>query len=1206
MRMAKAHLVTFLSIVLAIALFPMSAMAASGQGAASAPMRAASGKNLTVGTVSGQAVKSVSSGTVTGKVLDGVTVRFRPQGSYSAVAVKDDGTTGQNTLHMYHIGGSSRFYLEAMSDDSYRMFMYSSFEDTEHKSSGNCIVDISNSKSYKKEGGAVHVVSGNWGAENKQWKLIRQGDGSYYIQNVKSGMYWSLDNTDNIDDDSNKVVQRSAPMKWEIEIVSRDSDAKSWETVKAYDSYNFIPDDTETFGSGVVTGMNWMTPLPDARPLSELSIPGTHDAATCSVSKGKTARCQQLYVNDQLRAGVRYLDLRFSKDSDGSGTIVMRHGSAWCHDGDTENNLKASKVMGWIKDFLADNPGETVIIQVKDNDGGGDNTSAIYSFLKGYMDDFYIGDHVPLLGEARGKVVIISRLDPSKMGGGDNPFNVQQDGKTMQWALDAHDWQEGKNNTTALAAGGGGGDNFEVWTQDNYNMGPDDKWDWVEGSLTGSTDPSYRRDTAMRDGRRAWVVSYTSCAPSDASFLSNLPQDCARDINKWLKRASWMKKASFLGVVCSDYTDQQLTYLVYRCNFDPNAVPTYTVSFESGDGSGSMESATVEEGAEYQLPRNGFTAPERKAFRGWKVKVGSGDEVEKLPGEAVTVTANTTATAQWSDECAIVFMKGDEGAGGSMEYELVGVDSRYTLPKCGFTAPKGKAFSKWSVKIGSADAVSKDPGDSIVVTGHTSVTAIWVEASTVTLEPGAGVSGDTIRQVVERCSTFTLPTYEDCEFSPPNNWAFTGWLVQIGDADAEPKAAGETIDVTADTTATATWEEHEHSFTYAIDENDKAAIVATCSGTVCTLPNHMAILAVEAPKDLTYDGTAKEATVVGDTDVLGMPDIFYKKGDTNLEGASVDAGRYTASMTLGGVTASVDYAVKKAPAVEIADVELIHYSDKGHVISVSVAGKMPADAGTLTYTAGTATTTRSLEVSDFTVDGTGTVRAILSNGSEGDTVTLPVTISSTNYRDSTVNVKASLVVVVYTVVWLDGDGSVLQTETYDGEQPSYTGKTPTKAPTAQCSYAFIGWDEGTVDGTVTTYRPLFAEKGTLTFDLAGGTLDGKAGSIVIEANVGDTIEIPKAPTRDGCTFKYWKGSEYYPGDKYKVEGNHTFTAVWEDKSDEADSKSSSKSPGKASATAAKGTVSKTGDGNGLLAAALFALAAASLCIVVLCARKRRA
>ena len=43
----------------------------------------------------------------------------------------------------------------------------------------------------------------------------------------------------------------------------------------------------------------------------------------------------------------------------------------------------------------------------------------------------------------------------------------------------------------------------------------------------------------------------------------------------------------------------------------------------------------------------------------------------------------------------------------------------------------------------------------------------------------------------------------------------------------------------------------------------------------------------------------------------------------------------------------------------------------------------------------------------------------------------------------------------------------------------------------------------------------------------------------------EVISIHKAPTREGYTFTYWKGSSYQPDDKYTVKGSHTFTAQWE-------------------------------------------------------------
>lgn len=74
------------------------------------------------------------------------------------------------------------------------------------------------------------------------------------------------------------------------------------------------------------------------------------------------------------------------------------------------------------------------------------------------------------------------------------------------------------------------------------------------------------------------------------------------------------------------------------------------------------------------------------------------------------------------------------------------------------------------------------------------------------------------------------------------------------------------------------------------------------------------------------------------------------------------------------------------------------------------------------------------------------------------------------------------------------------------------------------------------------YKPIIHN---ISYDLNGGTLDGKTGIIDIAAEEGEVIKLPKAPTREGYRFTYWKGSNYQPGDSYTVEGNHTFTAQWE-------------------------------------------------------------
>ena len=131
-----------------------------------------------------------------------------------------------------------------------------------------------------------------------------------------------------------------------------------------------------------------------------------------------------------------------------------------------------------------------------------------------------------------------------------------------------------------------------------------------------------------------------------------------------------------------------------------------------------MDSVTAVPGRGYTLPEPGFTAPEGCAFEAWTVVIGGNNMGDILPGDTITVPTATsdiagTATAKWSDKCVIKFKAGDEGASGSMDDELVEIGGKYTLPKCGFTAPDGKIFKEWSVANvdGSGSAESKNPGE---------------------------------------------------------------------------------------------------------------------------------------------------------------------------------------------------------------------------------------------------------------------------------------------------------------------------------------------------------------------------------------------------------------------------------------------------------------------------------------------------------------
>ena len=74
--------------------------------------------------------------------------------------------------------------------------------------------------------------------------------------------------------------------------------------------------------------------------------------------------------------------------------------------------------------------------------------------------------------------------------------------------------------------------------------------------------------------------------------------------------------------------------------------------------------------------------------------------------------------------------------------------------------------------------------------------------------------------------------------------------------------------------------------------------------------------------------------------------------------------------------------------------------------------------------------------------------------------------------------------------------------------------------------------------------PVVTEEFTITIDPNGGNWNGDTKAKIMKIKKGDYITLPQAPSKKGYTFLYWKGSNYKPGDKYKVEKDHTFVAQW--------------------------------------------------------------
>lgn len=160
---------------------------------------------------------------------------------------------------------------------------------------------------------------------------------------------------------------------------------------------------------------------------------------------------------------------------------------------------------------------------------------------------------------------------------------------------------------------------------------------------------------------------------------------------------------------------------------------------------------------------------------------------------------------------------------------------------------------------------------------------------------------------------------------------------------------------------------HQHNW-QATAKDD--TITFTCNATGCNLGSDFATTyTVTAPTDLTYSGSEKVATVTKDdkySDGLGLPTpaITYQElkatGNVGIEGAPKNAGTYRATLKITNsdnttATATLDYAITKAPLTVTANDNEITYGDSPNNKGVSYSGfvnneKADVLGGTLNYT----------------------------------------------------------------------------------------------------------------------------------------------------------------------------------------------------------------------------------------------------------------
>lgn len=167
----------------------------------------------------------------------------------------------------------------------------------------------------------------------------------------------------------------------------------------------------------VTTTNNWISALNDNTYLSQLSIPGTHDAATgdgTTLSIGKT---QDLTLQEQWDLGIRVFDLRPGYKRVSKGFFKWGYELHIYH-GIVETKTSFKEAIQTLTNNLKNNPGEFAIVIMRfENDSPIYNKRATWNEL---MSSFLASSDFPTayranfkadmtVGDLRGKLLILSR-----------------------------------------------------------------------------------------------------------------------------------------------------------------------------------------------------------------------------------------------------------------------------------------------------------------------------------------------------------------------------------------------------------------------------------------------------------------------------------------------------------------------------------------------------------------------------------------------------------------------------------------------------------------------------------------------------------------------------------------------------------------------------------------------------------------------------
>ena len=284
-----------------------------------------------------------------------------------------------------------------------------------------------------------------------------------------------------------------------------------------------------------VSPVNWMRQVPGASLLSTLTLPGTHESCTAGLTEA--ASCQNWDLATQLQYGIRYVDIRCRHIQD---VFAIHHDNIYVGFNFGEG------VRDVCVDFLKANPTECIVMQIKHEYTDADNNLTFQQvfdgYVRGFEDFFYQDDHIPILGEVRGKIVVVRRFEV------DPPGTVE--------GLMPLTWQDNVTFDVQYTAQNGEPVTFHI--QDKYNVGdPGVKWPPVKALL----------DRATADKSAACYINFASgTAPAAIVFPDGVAKIVNPQLYDYLAGRRTTPPTARLGTLMLDFPDANMIGRIIALN----------------------------------------------------------------------------------------------------------------------------------------------------------------------------------------------------------------------------------------------------------------------------------------------------------------------------------------------------------------------------------------------------------------------------------------------------------------------------------------------------------------------------------------------------------------------------------------------------------------------------------------------------------------